>query len=477
MVKRFVMKGSVLGHGTGDKGDDSARTGPKIAIIGAGGVVFPLRLVGDLLSFPALQGAAFSLMDLDLGRAERTASSARDLVAHYGFPATIEATDDRRAALAGADYVIVTFQVGGVEAYAHDVEIPRKYGLDQTVGDTLGPGGVFRFLRSAPAYREIAADMLELCPDALLINYANPMAMNCWYLTELGIATVGLCHSVQGTSRMLARQLDVPYEEIRFTCAGINHQAWFTSFRRGDQDLYPRLRETMIRRHLGGPAAAALARDTGDHSDAERGDSDYEGGAEKVRTAIMRTFGYFHTESSHHASEYVPWFRKDPERVQAFIANRWDYLEICRAHDAGESDGALLESLKAELKPSLEYGALIVNAMETGEPTVIYGNVPNEGLVENLPEGCCVEIACLVDGNGVQPVHYGTLPPQCAALNRTNVNVQELAVEAAITGNREHVYQAVALDPLTGALLTLDEIHAMTDELFDAHAAYLGYLS
>ncbi|HWK80358.1 MAG TPA: alpha-glucosidase/alpha-galactosidase [Thermomicrobiales bacterium] len=474
MVKRFVMKGSVLGHGTSGEGESTR--GPKIAIVGAGGVVFPLRLVGDLLSFPALQGATFSLMDLDLGRAERTATSARDLVAHYGFPATVEATDDRRAALAGADYVIVTFQVGGVDAYAHDVEIPRKYGLDQTVGDTLGPGGVFRFLRSAPAYREIAADMLELCPDALLINYANPMAMNCWYLTELGIATVGLCHSVQGTSRMLARQLDVPYDEVRFTCAGINHQAWFTTFRRGDEDLYPRLRETMIQRHLplADPAgAAALVKDSGDHSDAGRGDSDYEGGAERVRTAIMRTFGYFHTESSHHASEYVPWFRKDPERVQEFIASRWDYLEICRAHDAGESDGALLEDLKAELKPSLEYGALIVNAMETGEPTVIYGNVPNDGLIENLPDGCCVEVACLVDGNGVQPVHYGDLPAQCAAVNRTNVNVQELAVEAAITGKRDHVYQAIALDPLAGALLTLDEIHAMTDELFAAHAGFL----
>jgi len=233
----------------------------------------------------------------------------------------------------------------------------------------------------------------------------------------------------------------------------------------------------MIQRHLPladpAGAAAALEKDSGDHSDAGRGDSDYEGGAERVRTAIMRTFGYFHTESSHHASEYVPWFRKDPERVQEFIASRWDYLEICRAHDAGESDGALLEDLKAELKPSLEYGALIVNAMETGEPTVIYGNVPNDGLIENLPDGCCVEVACLVDGNGVQPVHYGDLPAQCAAVNRTNVNVQELAVEAAITGKRDHVYQAIALDPLAGALLTLDEIHAMTDELFAAHAGFL----
>lgn len=457
--------------------EPAGRRRPKIALIGAGGVVFPMRLMGDLLSFPSLQGAVYSLMDLDIGRAERTATSARDLAAHYGFAATIDATADRREALTGADYVIVTFQVGGVDAYAPDVEIPRTYGVDESVGDTLGPGGVFRFLRSVPAYAGIAADMHELCPDALLINYANPMAMNCWYLMELGITSVGLCHSVQGTSRMLARQMDVPYDEIAFICAGINHQAWFTSFRRGSEDLYPLLRETMVEHHLSGMRAARraapLAKDTGDHSEVERGDSDYEGGAERVRTAIMDAFGYFHTESSHHASEYVPYFRKDAERIEQFIPQRWDYLEICRAHDAEDSDHQLLDDLKADLRPSLEYGALIVNAMETGEPTVIYGNVPNHGLIDNLPDGCCVEVACLVDKNGVQPTRFGSLPPQLAALNRTNINVQELAVQAALTGNREHIFHAIALDPLTGALLTLDEIRSMTDELFSAHAQFL----
>jgi len=445
----------------------------KIAIIGAGGTVFPLRLIGDLLSFPALRDATFALMDIDLGRAGETAACARELAAHHGFPATFEVTDDRRAALDGAGYVIVTFQVGGLDAYAHDVQIPRAYGVDQTVGDTLGPGGVFRFLRSAQAYADIARDMRELCPAALLINYANPMAMACWYLSELGITTVGLCHSVQGTSRMLARQLDVPYEDVLFTCAGINHQAWFLEFRTRDEDLYPRLRETMTRRHLGGGRVGALDRDTGDHSDAGRGDSDYEGGTERVRTAIMDAFGYFHTESSHHASEYLPYFRKSPELTRRFIANRWDYYEICSARDAGDQNRALLDRLKAELAPSVEYGAVIVNAMETNEPAVIYGNVPNHGLIDNLPAGCCVEVACLVDGNGVQPAHVGSLPPQCAAVNRTNVNVQELAVQAALTSSRDHVYHAVMLDPLTSALLTLDQIRAMTDELFAAHADYL----
>ncbi len=445
----------------------------KIAIVGAGGFVFPFRLLGDLLSFPALQGSVFSLMDVDRDRAGRTARSARELARHYGFPATFDVTDDRRTALDGADYVIVTFQVGGLDAYAHDVEIPRRHGVDQTVGDTLGPGGVFRFLRSVPAFDAIAADMRVLCPDALLINYANPMAMSCWYLSELGIKTVGLCHSVQGTSRMLARQLDIPYEEVIFRCAGINHQAWFLEFRTLEEDLYPRLRDRMIRNNLEGRGTELLPSDDGDHSAADRGDSTYEGGQERVRTAIMDAFGYFHTESSHHASEYLPYFRKNAEMTEKFISERWDYLEVCRAHDSENRNQQLLDELKEELKPSVEYGALIVNAIETGEPAVVYGNVPNLGLIDNLPHGCSVEIACLVDGNGIQPTRAGWLPAQCAAVNRTNINVQELAVEAALQKRRDHVYHAIMLDPLTSTVLTLDQIRKMTDELFDAHAGAL----
>jgi alpha-galactosidase len=446
---------------------------PKIVIIGAGGIVFPMRLMGDLLSFPALRGATYSLMDIDLARAERTARNAREVADHYRFDARITATDDLREALTGASYVFVTFQVGGFESYHHDVTIPRKYGIDQTVGDTLGPGGVFRFLRSVGAYRQIAELIHEVAPGALLINYANPMAMACWYLGDLGINVVGLCHSVQGTSRMLARQLDVPYEDVTFTCGGINHQAWFTSFRRGKEDLYPRLRETMVREHLRSGPAGVLEEDRGDHS-GERGDSNYEGGAEKVRTAIMDMFGYFHTESSHHASEYLPYFRKSPGMVNEFIEQRWDYYEISSARIPEDSDRQQVTGLKEELKPSLEYGAMIVNAMETGEPTVIYGNVPNrDRLIENLPPECCVEVACLVDGAGLQPTHFGELPPQCASVNHTNINVQRMAVEAAHTGSRAAVEQAVALDPLTGALLTLDQIRAMTGELLHAHSALL----
>lgn len=445
----------------------------KITIIGAGGYVFPLRLIGDLLSFPELQDCTLSLLDIDPVRLERTASAARELVSHHRLPTKVESTTERRKALEGADYVIITFQVGGVESYRHDVEIPRKYGVDQCVGDTVGPGGVFRFLRSVNAYREIAADMHELCPNAQLINYANPMAMATWYLTHLGLRPVGLCHSVQGTSRMLARELDVPYDEVSYISAGINHQAWFLRFQHGERDLYPQLRDVMTERHLGWRDAERLAADHGDHSDANRGASVYEGGIERVRTMIMGAVGYFQTESSHHASEYQPYFRKRPEMVDDYIPRRWDYYEICAAHDEDDATSNLLDKLKEELRPSVEYGAVIVHSMETDEKNVIYGNVENRDIISNLPQGCCVEVPCLVDRNGIQPTVIGNLPPQCAAVNRTNVNVQELAVTAAITGEREHVYHAVMMDPLTGALLTLEQIRSMTDELFKAHASLL----
>ena len=446
---------------------------PKITIIGAGGFVFPFRLIADLVSFPALSSSTLVLMDLDAGRVHRTATAARTLIEAHGLGATVIETTDRREALRDADFVIITFQVGGVESYRWDVEIPRRYGIDQAVGDTVGPGGVFRFLRSVDAYTAIAEDARELCPNAQFINYANPMAMATAFLNAKGLSAVGLCHSVQGTTRMLARTLGVPYDEVNYVSAGINHQAWILEFKLGAEDLYPRLRETMARRHLAGRTGAGLIDDDGDHSEAAAGDSNYEGGNEQVRSRIMETFGYFETESSHHASEYLPYFRKDPETVLGYIPDRWDYYEICLAHDEQGDLDAQLERLVAELAPSVEYGASIVNAMVTGVPAVVYGNVPNRGLISNLPEDACVEVPCLVDRNGVQPTAIGALPPQLAALNRTNVNVQTLAVTAALTGDPQHVFHAVALDPLTGALLTLEQIRAMTEELLEAHATLL----
>lgn len=447
---------------------------PKISLIGAGGYVFPFRLIGDLLSFPALRGATLCLMDINPDRLRQVADAARELVDHHGFATQVVETTDRREALTDCDFVIVTFQVGGIESYRHDVEIPRRYGVDQPVGDTIGPGGVFRFLRSAPAYAAIVADALELCPNAQFINYANPMAMATGYLNALGVSAVGLCHSVQGTTRMLARTLNVPYEEVNYRCAGINHQAWVLEFRRGETDLYPQLREVMAKLHRRGGRADELVSDDGDHSDAAAKSSNYEGGNEQVRTALMNTFGYFETESSHHASEYVPYFRKTPELVKEYIPERWDYYELCAAHDEQGNLQEQLDRLKEHLEPSVEYGASIVNSMVTGTPSVVHGNVPNRtGAITNLPLEACVEVPCLVDRNGVQPTTMGALPLQLAALNRTNIAVQTLAVEAVLSGDRRHIYHAVAMDPLTSAQLTLDEITAMTDELLEAHAALL----
>ncbi len=443
----------------------------KITIIGAGGFVFPLRLIGDILSFPELRDSTLALMDVDRGRVERTAAAARELIGYYDFPTRVLTTVDRREALADADFVIMTFYIGDETTMRADKTIPGEYGIDQPVGDTLGPGGVIRFMRNAPVYAAIAADIKELCPTAQVINYANPMAMNCWYLERLGIPTVGLCHSVQNTSHMLAEQLGVPYAELRYHVAGINHQAWFLELRRGEEDLYPRLREVLVERFgtpIGRPSA--IAADSGDHS-APQGATAYEGAQERVRTSIMRGFGYFHTESSHHASEYLPYFRKNAGLIASFIPERWPPLGRSRDVEARTRD--LLAAFKERLAPSSEFGAYIIHSMVTGQPRVIYGNVPNRGLITNLPEGCCVEVPCLIDGNGVQPTAIGALPPQCAAVNRTNVNVQELAVEAALTGDREHIYHAIMLDPLTSAVLTLEQIRAMTDEMLAAESAWL----
>ena len=426
-------------------------------MIGAGGVVFPLRLMGDLLSFPALRGATYALMDLSLERAERTATAARELAAHYGFPATITATDDQRAALDGADYVIVTFQVGGARCLPRTMSRFRgRYGLDQPVGDTLGPGGVFRFLRSAPAYAQIASDMRELCPDALLINYANPMAMNCWSWPSSGSSrsvSATACREPRGCWRGTSA---CRIEEVEFRVGGINHQAWFTEFRRGDEDLYPRLREVMAHRHLAGTISGGLAMDTGRPQRCR---------PRRFRLRRRRGAG---PHLDHGGVRLLPHRIQPPrQRVRALVpqgrrAGRCVHSEalgllraLARRGSPRTPTAKLLAELKEELKPSLEYGAMIVNAMETGEPVVIHGNVPNHGLIDNLPDGCCVEVACLVDRNGVQPTHLGALPPQCAAVNQTNINVQQSG--GAGRPDRE-----------TGACLSRD--HARSADWRPAHA-------
>ena len=429
---------------------------PKITFIGAGSVVFTRNLCNDILLTPALQNSTIALMDID----ERRLAQARDLVQalidRRGVRAKVEATTDRRAAVRGADYVITTFQQGGLEAYAQDIEIPQRYGVEQCVGDTLGPGGVFRALRTIPVLIELGREMDELAPDALLLNYVNPMAANCWAVDRAtGRPHVGLCHSVQGTSELLADWAGVPYDELRFRCAGINHQAFFLELRRGGEDLYPAVRAATERPEIYG--------------------------SEPVRIDLMRHFGYFVTESSGHASEYSPYFRKSARMVEEELvprftspADEWfdfgrtgGYLRTCLARREEAPDGEVPGAR------THEYGSFIVEAIETGRPFVLNGNVPNRGSIPNLPDGCCVEVPCVADANGIRPTMAGALPPQLAALNRTNINVQELVVEAALTGSREAVFHAVALDPLTAAVCTLEEIRELTAELLEAQRPWL----
>ncbi|MFB3738747.1 MAG: alpha-galactosidase [Candidatus Velamenicoccus archaeovorus] len=436
--------------------------GPRIVISGAGGWVFPLELSRDVLAFPALAGSELVLYDIDHAAAERTRGFVQRMIEDARLPARVGVAADLRSALRGADVVITVFQVGGVEAYAHDVLIPREYGVDQTVGDTLGPGGIFRGLRTVPALREVAETMLEVCPGAWLLNYANPMAINCWATDLLGVRIVGLCHSVQGTSELLARELRVPYEEVTFTCAGLNHTAWFTTFRRGDEDLIPRIREVMTARHV--DRSIPLL---------PRSDDAYES-IERVRTELMLLTGYFHTESSHHASEYWAWFRRTPELTAEYLDRRWDYLEICRSAEAETTNEDIVEDARAH-GPTHggEFAAPIIDSLVTGVPRVVYGNVRNGGAIANLPADACVEVACVADANGVRPTRYGELPAACAALNQAQVVVQRLTVQAAMTGDRDLVHAAVALDPLTGAVVPLPKIHEMVERMLEAEAPWL----
>jgi alpha-galactosidase len=435
---------------------------PRIAIVGAGGWTFPVELARDILAFPALAGGTLALYDIDAKAAELTATAVRELIAIGGARATVEIADDLAAALRGADFVLTVFQVGGVRAYAHDIGIPREYGIGQTVGDTLGPGGVFRGLRTIEALRVVAEAMRRECPDALLLNYTNPMSPNIWATDLLGVRVVGLCHSVQNTAELLARELGVPLDEVSFDSAGVNHTAWFTTFRRGEEDLIPRIREVMIARHLDETIPML-----------DRSDDPYQSN-ERVRAELMRLTGYFHTESSHHASEYWAWFRKTPELTRHYLDRRWDNLEVSAAADKAQSDRYIVDEARREgIRHGGELAAPIMDSIVTGTPRVVYVNVRNGGLITNLPADACVEVASVAHRGGVRPVRYGALPPACAALNQVQITVQRLIVEAAMSGRRELVHAAVALDPLTGALQTLPKIREMTERMLKAEAEWL----
>lgn len=426
----------------------------KIAFLGAGSTVFAKNLMGDILSYPELAEVTFSLHDIDAQRLHTSEIVAHKLAQALGAHPTIEATTDRRAALDGADYAIAMFQIGGYKpSTVIDFEIPKRYGLRATIADTLGVGGIMRALRTIPVLLEMCRDMEAVCPDALLLNYVNPMAMLCWALNRATpIRNVGLCHSVQGTAMQLAHDIGVPYEEINYLCAGINHMAFYLRFERDGQDLYPLIHQVI-----------AEGRVPDDN---------------RVRYDMLKRLGYFVTESSEHFSEYTPWFikRDRPDLIERYNIPLDEYIRRCEAQIAGWE--ALRHELEDENRPithklSHEYGSAIIHSIETNTPRVIYGNVENTGLIDNLPQGCCVEVPCLVDANGIQPVRVGALPPQLAALMQTNINVQALTVEAALTGKREHIYHAAMLDPHTAAELDLDQIWALVDDLIAAHGDWL----
>ena len=427
----------------------------KITFIGAGSTVFAKNLLGDILSFPELSQATISLMDIDLERLRTSEIVAHRVAEFFGAKPKIEVTLDRRRALDGADYAISMFQVGGYKpSTVIDFEIPKKYGIRQTIADTLGIGGIMRGLRTIPVFLDICRDMEELCPDVMFLQYVNPMAMNTWAIHRASkIKTVGLCHSVQGTAEALAEDIGVPYREINYICAGINHMAFYLKFEHNGENLYPRIRQALEAKSYG-----RRYRELADH----------------VRYEVFRRTGYFVTESSEHFSEYVPWFikRDRPDLIEQFEIPLDEYITRCKLQiEEWEADKAALErgDLDEAYERSQEYGSLIIHSMETGIPRVVYGNVANHGLIDNLPQGCCVEVPCLVDKNGLQPTKIGMMPPHLAALQQTNINVQSLVVEAALTGKREHIYHAAMLDPHTAAELSLDEIWALVDDLLEAH--------
>ncbi len=438
---------------------------PKITLIGAGSTVFAKNLLGDILSYPELENSTIVLFDINPERLKTSEIVAHKVAEALGIEPTIIATLDAEKALEGANYAISMIQVGGYKpSTVIDFEIPKKYGLQQTIADTLGIGGIMRGLRTIPVLLEYSRLMERVCPDVLHMNYVNPMAINCIALAKASpIKLVGLCHSVPHTAHELASDLGVPPQEVQYLVAGINHMAFYLKLEQHHkdgriEDLYPKVREFVARGKFSHRVTADMPWGLTDH----------------VRYEVFKHFGYSVTESSEHFSEYVPWFIKQgrSDLLEQFHIPIEEYIRRCELNTAKWQDlQTRLENPneKLEVKRSVEYGSLIIHSQETGQPRVIYGNVPNKGLISNLPEDCCVEVPCLVDKNGIQPTKIGKIPPHLAAMMRTNINVQELTAEAVLTGNREHIYHAAMLDPHTAAELDLQQIHNMVNELLEAH--------
>ncbi len=432
----------------------------KVALIGAGSAVFAQRMITDILAIDGLESGTFALVDLDTERLELAHEVAEQTITSAGKLWRVQATTERRNVLSGCDYVINMIEVGGLANVYSDYAIPLKYGVDQCIADTIGPGGVFKYLRTAPSWLAICRDIEELCPRALVINYSNPMsALMLIALRATSLQVVGLCQSIVQTSYELADFMEVPFERMRYRCAGINHLSWFVTLEMDNEDLYPRLRSV----------AADLAI--------------YE--QDPIRFDLMRSFGYFSTESSGHASEYVPYFRKRKALIEHYVSMQPDCRGGERASrwpvDRAEHDERLRDYLERErrgerafyLDRSLDVGSYVIEGHALNRPQVVYGNVRNSGLIENLPRDGCVEIACLVDGNGIQPVPFGSLPMQLAALDSAHMMIHELMAQALLNEDREAAVQALLLDPLTAAVCSLTEVRQMFDEMVVTQQAYL----
>jgi alpha-galactosidase len=419
----------------------------KIVFNGAGSAEFTKELLADILGFEALAGSTIALFDVDRERLDTAAAIARWTAGALGAPATIEAHLDRRAALDGADHVISMIRVGGHQGLKLDFEIPGRYGVRQTMADTMGVGSIFRALCTIPALLDLARDIREVAPGAWLYNYTNPMAALVWaiYAGTGHERVVGVCMSPENTAEELAELVAVPFGEIAYTAAGINHQSWILRLEHGGQDLYPRLRQIV--------------------------QDDPDGLGRRVRVEIFKRFGYFPTESSEHNADLVPWFLPRADQVRRFRIQVNDYLQRSERNlgSYAEIQRKLKQGEPLGIEPGSEYAPQIIHSIETGTRRMIYGNVRNGGSIDNLPADCCVEVPCLVDRAGVQPTRVGSLPPQLAALNRLYLNVCELTVRAALEEQRDFVYQAALLDPNTAATLSIDEIVQLCDELIDAH--------
>jgi alpha-galactosidase len=439
---------------------------PRIAFIGAGSSVFMKHIIGDILQRPALSGATVALMDIDKTRLDESEIIARKMVDQLGVKAKVETHMNQKRALDKADFVVVAFQIGGYEpCTVTDFEVPKKYKLRQTIADTLGVGGIMRGLRTVPHLWKICEDMMQVCPDAIMMQYVNPMAINTWAISAKypKIKQVGLCHSVQGTAEELARDLEIPIEQIRYRAAGINHMAFYLKFehRQNDGsyvDLYPAL--------LKGYREGRYPKPSSWNPRCPN----------KVRYEMLTRLGYFVTESSEHFAEYTPYFIKEgrEDLIEKFGIPLDEYPKRCVEQIARwKRESNALKNEPMELKPSHEYASAIANSVWTGEPSVIYGNQRNNGCITSLPDDCAAEVPCLVDDRGIQPTFVGELPPQLVALMRTNINVQELTVRALITENREHIYHAAMMDPHTAAELDLQQIWDLTDDLLVAHGDWL----